>query len=519
MIPLRPRHRHRIAPSTTTRVVAMSWLSRRLLRSPRPSQLTRPRPSRRLDFLRLEDRVVPSTVVYENAFESGTETTATGVSATWSDATTGTTPSGRKFRGDYGNQAVTLSLSGLPASAAVSVTFDLYVIRSWDGNGPSNGPDRWSLTSGTGPSAVTLLNETFDNTSGVPADSKFRQSYGGRGRTGEFLPETGVSEENKLGYTFNFSKTGVQPIDTTYAMAYEFVAEADGTAVLTFAGSGLQSLADESWGLDNVAVSTAPTFVSVVSSEDDVAEAGGTGTYTFTRAGDTTAALDVTFQLGGIAGIGVDYSLSGAAGQAGGNYTVTIPAGQASATVTVTGIDDPDPESSEGVSAIVLAGTGYSPAGVPAGVVIVDDDARVEVLVGEGRASESGPTPGSFVLRRQRGLDRGVDRPRVPGGPAVSSDYNVSGAVAVSGSPGVYDVTIAEGDTYSRVTIAPVDDALDEGDETVVLTIGTGNGYYHNRKADDGHGHDSGQRPVRRPGRRGHDHGRDGRRREPVGQR
>ena len=69
----------------------------------------------------------PAGVVYANDFEAG-------AGPEWSSPLTRTTPSGRRFLGEFGAAAVTLSLACLPAHTQIDVALDLLVIRSWDGN-------------------------------------------------------------------------------------------------------------------------------------------------------------------------------------------------------------------------------------------------------------------------------------------------------------------------------------------------------------------------------------------------
>ena len=54
-----------------------------------------------------------------------------------------TTPSGERALGPLANDAESLTLTGLPSHDAVTISFDLYVLESWDGNGPADGPDFW----------------------------------------------------------------------------------------------------------------------------------------------------------------------------------------------------------------------------------------------------------------------------------------------------------------------------------------------------------------------------------------
>jgi hypothetical protein len=66
-------------------------------------------------------------MVYGNDFE-GT------VGPEWSKTSVDVTPGGRHFLGQFGNDTLTLTLACLPAHVQATLSFDLYVIRSWDGN-------------------------------------------------------------------------------------------------------------------------------------------------------------------------------------------------------------------------------------------------------------------------------------------------------------------------------------------------------------------------------------------------
>src|SRR5262249_18875923 len=69
------------------------------------------------------------TVVYSNDFEGE-------VGSEWSSTATDVTPIGaRHFLGQFGsNESVSLSLKNLPPHQHVRITFDLFMILTWDGN-------------------------------------------------------------------------------------------------------------------------------------------------------------------------------------------------------------------------------------------------------------------------------------------------------------------------------------------------------------------------------------------------
>jgi parallel beta-helix repeat protein len=188
----------------------------------------------------------PWTYVYLNEFTSrpGPE---------WSHNVIKITPVGeRRYLGQFGNDTVTLTLSDLPPLVKVRLTFDLFIIYSWDGDGISGspGPDLWSVKVNNN---TQLLETTFDNHWFEPSVSFHRQSfpynYPGPGE----LPQTGAIETNTLGFVWNFGDIGTMPTDSVYNLSF-IVSDSASSISFNFAGSGLQALTDESWGLDNVCV-------------------------------------------------------------------------------------------------------------------------------------------------------------------------------------------------------------------------------------------------------------------------
>jgi Domain of unknown function (DUF5666) len=107
-------------------------------------------------------------------------------------------------------------------------------------------------------------------------------------------------------------------------------------------------------------------LVSVTASDPSASEGGlNEGVFTVTRAGDTTAALVVTFTLTGSATHGTDYQTDPVTTPLTVPLTVTIPAGMASATVKVKPTADDASEAPETVILTVVDGDGYT-AGAPA---------------------------------------------------------------------------------------------------------------------------------------------------------
>ncbi len=180
--------------------------------------------------------------VYRNDFEGV-------VGSEWSLITTEVSQNGsRKFLGRFGsNEKTTLSLANLPSHTKVTVSFDLYILASWDGNGP-NEPDLWELSVKDGP---VLLHTSFSNHLGK------RQAFPDNHPAGDNPAMTWAAETNAL-----------SAWDSVYHPSYTFNHSSDAVA-LNFSSGPLQSLNDESWGLDNVKVeiitdcNTPPTISNI----------------------------------------------------------------------------------------------------------------------------------------------------------------------------------------------------------------------------------------------------------------
>lgn len=201
--------------------------------------------------------------VYSNDFESGT------VDAAWSTVPLGAsyaplavsaTPFGnRHFLGQLGQQKAILTLQNLPPHTQVTVTFDLFIILTWDGNGgqpngtyPQWGPDIWQLQVANGP---TLLNTTFSNWHDNLFSQLTYQAYPDSFPTGSHPAQTGATEANTLGYAFTSLDipVSVPSLDSVYHLSYRF-AHTAGSLELDFNGMENEAINNENWGLDNVQV-------------------------------------------------------------------------------------------------------------------------------------------------------------------------------------------------------------------------------------------------------------------------
>ncbi len=208
------------------------------------------------------------TVVYAEGFEapvgsSFPEWTAMGHDYTSDEmhgsgvqpVTNVAAPNGERFLGEFGGpqivsgrpfvrvtDGVKLTLDHLPPHASATLSFDLLILKSWDGNSPQYGPDRFQLRVAGG---ATLLDTSFSNNKKTATEGSF-QDYPTPGSA----PQTGAAAVDRLGYRF-FG-------DSIYPLRFTFPHAAE-TLVLEFTsdmyeGKGTE---DESWGLDNLRVSVA----------------------------------------------------------------------------------------------------------------------------------------------------------------------------------------------------------------------------------------------------------------------
>lgn len=150
---------------------------------------------------------------------------------------------GSKVLGPFGNDSVTYNIIDLPTHDSISVTFDLYIHDTWDGNCSPEGPDRFRFKNG----AANIMNTTFSNEAGCT------QEYTTSGAPGAYPAKTGAA------ITGLVRRCDINGGTTKYTISKAF---RHSTANLDLAWVGdLKNTGDnsalclESWTLDNVKVS------------------------------------------------------------------------------------------------------------------------------------------------------------------------------------------------------------------------------------------------------------------------
>lgn len=188
-----------------------------------------------------------AAVIYENGFSSG-------VGTGWNTALTGTDLGGEKFLGLFSAYApnpkpnpwegdlITLTLPGI-APGTYSITFDLFTINTWDGDG-NNGPDTISFKINNNVIFDGWFDSGGNNAAGLVSSGgdilKFKDDFGNDIPSVRYTP------------TYTFSHSG-------------------GDLVFSFLGKPNQpeqynsnsGFFDEPWALDNVKVESQPSPVPV----------------------------------------------------------------------------------------------------------------------------------------------------------------------------------------------------------------------------------------------------------------
>ena len=210
-----------------------------------------------------------------------------------------------------------------------------------------------------------------------------------------------------------------------------------------------------------ISVTDNDTATVTIANTTNGAETGAVaGVMTVTQSAVSTTNTVIAYTVTGTATSGVDYTaLSG---------SVTIPAGSTTATISIPVIDDAVVEGNETVIVTMNSLTGTT--GVALGAVatrtatntIADNDSATVTLANTTNGNEAGPVSGVMTLTQSAasGVNT-VIAYSIAGTATSGTDYT-----ALSGT-----VTIPAGSTTATITIPVIDDAVVEGNETVIITL------------------------------------------------
>jgi hypothetical protein len=210
------------------------------------------------------------------------------------------------------------------------------------------------------------------------------------------------------------------------------------------------------------------TTISITATDATASEPADDGVFTVSLDGGKvapTGGIDVTYEVDATstASSGSDYTaLSG---------TLTIAAGAGSETITVDVWGDNIVESDETVIVNLLTenhvGTTIHITNNTDTVTIYDDDTAEVDIAKTTDGDEEGPVDGVFTVTQSLPSSADTELSYSVGGSATSGDDYT----ALSGN-----VTISAMDTEVTITVPVLNDILDEGTETVILTISISSG-------------------------------------------
>ena len=198
-----------------------------------------------------------------------------------------------------------------------------------------------------------------------------------------------------------------------------------------------------------------PPLVGIAAQTANTVEGSATpGVFRLSRTGSTASDLTLNYAISGTATNTTDYAtLSGVA---------TIAAGQTFVDVTVAANTDLLTEGNETTILTLAAPSGYAIAGSSSATVTIADP-TVSIAAQTANTLEGSATPGVFRLSRTGSTASDLTLNYAISGTATNTtDYPTLSGVA----------TIAAGQTFVDVTVAPIDDSIAEASgETVTLTL------------------------------------------------
>jgi hypothetical protein len=205
-------------------------------------------PSANFEIAMAKGGPAPLPTVSSETFETGTASLSNWSSSLLSTSLGSSKMAATGYLGRFGNENVSLSVpAGL---STVTISFDLYIIGTWDGAGQQGyGSDRWQIAvSRDGGDPVNVFHTSFSNQATKP------QNFPKEIDLGTSPNDKGAAAVNALGYPKASGKFDVG--DAIYHLTYKVSNPSRGALVFYFrTTTELQDLSDESWGLDNVVIS------------------------------------------------------------------------------------------------------------------------------------------------------------------------------------------------------------------------------------------------------------------------
>ena len=189
--------------------------------------------------------------------------------------------------------------------------------------------------------------------------------------------------------------------------------------------------------------------------------------------GEGVAGVDMTVELSAVSGLDatVDYSVTdGTATGSGTDYTLasgtaTITAGSTTATITLSVTDDVLDEEDETIEVTLSSPVNASLGTTSVYTYTIEDNDDAPTIGFSSTTSTVGEGDGTATVTVQLSAESGKE---------TSVDYSATGGTATDGSVDYTltsgTATISVGETSTTFSVTLIDDALDEADETIIMT-------------------------------------------------
>ncbi|MGB0561445.1 MAG: Calx-beta domain-containing protein [Spirulinaceae cyanobacterium] len=220
-----------------------------------------------------------------------------------------------------------------------------------------------------------------------------------------------------------------------------------------------------------------PTVVGVAIVDDVASEDGDTATYRIER-DNSNDELTVKFMAGPSSTATIEdytFTATGLTQLSDTEYEIILADGQAAVEITLTATDDTLVEPSEGVVLELQQDLAYEidATATAAIATITDNDElpQIGITAIAPTATEDGDTA-TYRIERNNTVGRLVTTFKIEGDTdAAPDDYVLSGLGLDPQGPGEYKIAIADGETFTDITLTATDDNLVEDLEQVVLGL------------------------------------------------
>ncbi len=321
-----------------------------------------------------------------------------------------------------------------------------------------------AATEGAAPDPGTIHIERSGDTTAALEVQIFNASTGTATRNTDYSlnpAPTAATTEGGNGTSIYTIPAGVSGLDITVTPINDSSAEGTEYAVLNFANTSA------GYVLSGAALATVPITddengtlpVVRLTALDNVATEASSdpATLLLERNGATGASLTVNLTLTGTATNVNDYAIT---------TPVVIPAGSASIPFTLTPVNDAAQEGTETAIVTITTNAAYARDTLANSqtVLLHDDDVpTVTITATDATAGESGVDPGIFTISRVGG-DMALP---------LTVDYSLAGRAVHGADYRRLDgrAVIPAGAPSTTVEIFPLDDALDEGTQDVILQL------------------------------------------------